>query len=124
VLQGRIDRLDQWPDGTLDIVDYKSGRSEVTEEQVRGDVGLMVYEMLVHHHFPLHPVRVAIHALRPNTRATVERTPEEFAAVTGIIDDVARAIAAEVDWRGVASPERCAGCDFERFCPDWRGADS
>ena len=121
VLQGRIDRLDQWPDGTLDIVDYKSGRSGVTEEQVRGDVGLMVYETLVRHHFPLQPVRVAIHALRPNLRATVERTDEERAAVVEFLDGVARAIADEEAWRGVSNPDRCVGCDFERFCPDWRG---
>jgi RecB family exonuclease len=120
ILQGRIDRLDQWPDGTLDIVDYKSGRREVTEEQVRAEIGLMVYEILVRHHFPLHPVRVAIHALRPNVRVTVERTPEEFAAIVTLIDDVARAIAAEEAWRGVSTPSCCEGCDFAHFCPDFR----
>lgn len=123
VLQGRIDRVDQWPDGTLDIVDYKSGRSTVTEEQVRGDVGLMVYETLVRHHFPLLPVRIAIHALRPNERVTIQRTDEERAAVEEVLDGVARAIAEETEWRGVSNPERCVGCDFERFCPDWRGPE-
>lgn len=120
VLQGRIDRLDQAPDGTLEIVDYKSGRSGVTEEQVRGDVGLMVYETLVRHHFPAFPVRVAIHALRPNQRVTVERTDAERQAAAAMIDGVAQAIANEQDWRGVAHPDHCIGCDFERFCPDWR----
>jgi RecB family exonuclease len=121
VLRGRVDRLDEWPDGTLDIVDYKSGRREVTEEQVRADVGLMVYETLVRNVFPERPVRVAIHALRPNQRLTIARTQGEAAAVAALIDDVAAKIAAEAAWKGVSQPDSCLGCDFERYCPDWRG---
>lgn len=120
VLTGRIDRLDEWPDGSLDIVDYKSGRSGVTEEQVRSDVGLMAYETLIRALYPDRVVRIAIHALRPNLRATVARTPEEAAGAAEILDDVARAIAAETLWTGVNVEERCVGCDFETYCPDWR----
>lgn len=121
VLRGRVDRVDEWSDGTLDIVDYKSGRREVTEEQVRSDVGLMVYEMLVRKIFPERPIRVAIHALRPNTRLTLQRTEEEAEAAAALIDDVAARIAAEAAFQGVARPDSCLGCDFERLCPDWRG---
>ena len=38
VLIGRVDRLDQYPDGTLEIVDYKSGRLNVTEDDVKSDL--------------------------------------------------------------------------------------
>jgi RecB family exonuclease len=120
ILTGRIDRLDEWPDGSLDIVDYKSGRSEVTEEQVRCDVGLMAYETLVRAAYPGRTVRIAIHALRPNLRATVVRTPAEAAGAAQVLDDVARAILAETLWTGVNVEERCVGCDFETYCPDWR----
>lgn len=120
ILTGRIDRLDEHPDGTLDIVDYKSGRDVVTEEQVRHDVGLMVYEMLVCHHFPGRAVRVAIHALRPNVRVTIERVPSEAAAVALLIDDVARAVANDTAFAGVNRADICVGCDFEAFCPDWK----
>lgn len=120
ILTGRVDRIDEWPDGSLDIVDYKSGRSEVTEDQVRADVGLMVYETLARAIYPGRPIRVAIHALRPNHRVDVIRTPEESAGVEELLDDIARAIAAETVWTGVNVEERCVGCDFENFCPDWR----
>jgi RecB family exonuclease len=121
ILRGRVDRVDEWADGTLDIVDYKSGRREITEEQVRADIGLMVYETVIRHMFPERTVRVAIHALRPNTRITVTRTPSEAAGVLSLQDDIARAIAEEREWHGVNSPERCPHCDFERFCPDRKG---
>lgn len=119
ILTGRVDRVDEWPDGTLDIVDYKSGRSVVTEEQVRADIGLMAYETLVRALFPDRPVRVAIHALRPNLRVTVARTRDEASAAAGFLDDVARLILADIEFRGVAVEETCVGCDFERFCSDW-----
>lgn len=121
VLRGRLDRLDEWPDGTLEIVDYKSGRHEVTEQQVRSDVGLMVYEMLVRKIFPDRPIRIAIHALRPNIRLTVQRTADEASSAASIIDEVAARIAAEAAWHGVSIPDTCTGCDFERICPDWKG---
>jgi hypothetical protein len=71
--------------------------------------------------FPERAVRVAIHALRPNTRLTIERSGEEAAAVAALIDDVAHAIAAEAAWKGVNDPDLCSRCDFAAFCPDWRG---
>lgn len=118
LLRGRLDRLDQWPDGTLEIVDYKSGRSHVTEEDVRGEIGLMVYEMLVRAHYPLHPVRITLHALRPDVRVSLERTEEERREAAAFIDRVARAIADETEWRGRPSESLCGACDFARFCPD------
>src|SRR5438874_415659 len=33
-LQGRVDRVDLHPDGTLEIIDYKSGRRETSAEAV------------------------------------------------------------------------------------------
>jgi putative RecB family exonuclease len=122
ILNGRLDRLDEWPDGALDVVDYKSGRSEVTEEQVREDIGLMAYETMVRHLYPDREVRVAIHALKPNTRVTITRTDAEAASVAAFLDEVASTIIAETEFRGVASADVCSWCDFEDYCPDWRGA--
>jgi len=119
ILTGRVDRVDEWPDGSLDIVDYKSGRSEVTEEQVRADIGLMAYETMVRALYPDRAVRVAIHALRPNLRVTVARTPEEAGEAAALLDDLACLILADREFRGVAVADVCNGCDFERFCPDW-----
>lgn len=121
ILTGRVDRVDEWPDGSLDIVDYKSGRSTVTEEQVLSDIGLMVYETIVRSLFPDRPVRVAIHALRPNLRVTIQRDQHQVAEVAAFLDETARLIEHDTLWSGVNTVECCTGCDFERFCPDWKG---
>ncbi|NMC83490.1 MAG: PD-(D/E)XK nuclease family protein [Armatimonadetes bacterium] len=125
VLMGRVDRVDRHPDGTLEIIDYKSGRSRVTESQTRADIGLMVYEAMIRRLYPDSRVTVSIHALRPNQRATIARTDGEFAEVLTFIDDTAHAIAAETDWEGVCDKDLCEDCDFLRWCPDrWPGRDA
>ena len=52
VLIGRIDRLDEREDGSLDIVDYKSGRSSVSSEDIATDLAMGCYQLLFRHHYP------------------------------------------------------------------------
>ena len=44
LLRGRVDRVDRHPDGTYELIDYKTGRAK-TEEELREDVQLSVYQM-------------------------------------------------------------------------------
>ncbi|MCX6340981.1 MAG: PD-(D/E)XK nuclease family protein, partial [Fimbriimonadales bacterium] len=39
-LVGRIDRIDEHEDGTLEIIDYKSGRSTITDSEVETDLAM------------------------------------------------------------------------------------
>ena len=44
LLRGRVDRVDRHPDGTYELIDYKTGRAK-TEQELREDVQLSVYQM-------------------------------------------------------------------------------
>ena len=44
VLRGRVDRVDRLPDGSYELIDYKTGKAR-TEEQLREDVQLSLYQM-------------------------------------------------------------------------------
>jgi len=46
-LSGRVDRIDRHADGALEIIDYKSGRHEVTAEDVRDSLAMTI--------LPVHP---------------------------------------------------------------------
>ncbi|MCS7209963.1 MAG: PD-(D/E)XK nuclease family protein [Fimbriimonadales bacterium] len=117
VLMGRIDRVDEHPDGTLEIIDYKSGRAEVTEEQVRNDLALHCYALLLHEHYPDRPLWIAIYALRPNKKVAV---PIETATLTEFHELLNRLVAQilDDDW-AVLNPEwipECAECEFLELC--------
>lgn len=78
-LLGRVDRVDEYPDGTLEIVDYKSGREGVTQDEVAHDIAMCCYQLLLRHKFPDRPVRARIVALRTGTSAAASLSDEEAA---------------------------------------------
>src|SRR6185312_1974711 len=43
VLSGRVDRIDERPDGTVVVVDYKTGRRRPSDAAARGSLALAVY---------------------------------------------------------------------------------
>ena len=44
LLRGRVDRVDRLPDGSYELIDYKTGKAK-TEEDLRQDIQLSVYQM-------------------------------------------------------------------------------
>lgn len=69
-LVGRPDRVDEYDDGTLEIVDYKTGRLTVTAEEIEQDIAMGCYQLLVKDLYPDRKVVATIIALRSGDRAT------------------------------------------------------
>src|ERR687895_475377 len=44
LLRGRVDRVDRRPDGSYELIDYKTGKAK-TESELREDVQLSLYQM-------------------------------------------------------------------------------
>ena len=57
-------------DGALEIVDYKSGRLGMTEEDVKGALAMSIYQLLVKRTHPDRRVFATIHALRGGVTAS------------------------------------------------------
>ncbi|MCX7926265.1 MAG: PD-(D/E)XK nuclease family protein, partial [Fimbriimonadales bacterium] len=117
VLMGRIDRVDEHPDGTLEIIDYKSGRADVNEEQVRNDFALHCYALLVQEYYPDRPLQIAIHALRPNKKVAVPVSQETLDEFRELLDQLVAEILSE-DWE-LLRPQwipACAECEFLELC--------
>lgn len=119
VLMGRVDRIDEHADGSLEIIDYKSGRLHVTEEEVRQDLAMGVYTLLASRLFAGRRITATIYALRSNQKATVEHTTDELAELEAMI----RLLAAEIaqvdrdsDIEPTWKPDICPYCDYLRLC--------
>ena len=79
-LVGRIDRVDEHADGSVEIIDYKSGETW-TEEALRNDVALNCYAMLLRTIIPDKQIFTSIVSLKSGDKCSVEATPpglEEF----------------------------------------------
>ena len=80
ILSGRVDRIDRHPDGTLEVVDYKSGRLETTQEEVSDDLAMNIYQLILRRSYPGSRVMATIYCLRSGVHASAELADAEACA--------------------------------------------
>lgn len=117
-LVGRIDRLDQHDDGTLEIIDYKSGRERVTEQDVASDIAMGCYQLLVAKQFAGQPVKATILALKSGMQASHSFSAgelEEFERDLVLLCDEIATTDDLYDRVPVYKPF-CKDCDFLLLC--------
>jgi RecB family exonuclease len=117
VLLGRIDRLDEHEDGTLDVVDYKSGRGHVTSDEVHADLAMGVYQVLVRANYPDRNVKATIVALRAGASASAqlnEAEREEF--INDLVEIGERILHADYESMEPTPKALCPRCDFLPLC--------
>jgi putative RecB family exonuclease len=116
-LVGRVDRIDQHPDGMLEVLDYKSGRGEVTDAQVASDIAMSCYQLLVRRSIPDHPVRATLLSLRTRSRGTASMSDEELAEFEFSVRELGvRILNHEWSEMGPIRKGLCEGCDFISLC--------
>jgi len=114
-LTGRIDRVDRHPDGTYEVIDYKTGSARRANELQR-DLQLGVYALAAKEVFRFNPLSLSYYYLETSERVTVEKPVERLEEDRQTIVKVADGIRAE---QFPARPDRmkCSGCDFRLLCP-------
>jgi putative RecB family exonuclease len=121
-LSGRIDRVDEHADGTLEIVDYKSGRDTVDTAEVAESLALSLYQLLVKRAMPDRRVFATLVALRTGASASAELTAEALAALEAECLETGEIIRNK-DWESVQPipNDHCPYCDFLPHCERfWR----
>ena len=121
-LSGRVDRVDEHHDGALEIVDYKSGREQVAEEDVRNSLALSIYQILVKQKMPDRRVFATLVALRTGARASAELDEAERDELRAACLATGEEIRTR-DWENVLPVvnDHCPHCDFLPHCARfWR----
>ncbi|MEO3813756.1 PD-(D/E)XK nuclease family protein [Sphaerisporangium sp. B11E5] len=147
-VSGRVDRIDRRGD-ELVIVDYKTGRRPLTEDDARSSLALAIYAMassrVLHrpcHQVELHHLPTATTATWTHTDASLRRhlsRAEDLAQEASEADESYRALreehppgtgagparTARLDERFPARPGPiCSWCDYRNHCPEGRAAGS
>ncbi|HET6645609.1 MAG TPA: PD-(D/E)XK nuclease family protein [Fimbriimonadales bacterium] len=115
-LVGRLDRVDERADGTLEIIDYKSG-GERKAEELESDVAMNVYALLLRQRFPQAKIRITFANLKTNRRVSADISG---AALDSFCTDI-HAVGVEVlnrDYENVDPKYKqlCKTCDFLPLC--------
>lgn len=117
ILAGRVDRVDRHPDGMLEIVDYKSGRWDVTPEDVASDLAMNIYQLILRRCYQGVRVIATIYCLRSGVQASAEMSDEEAEEFASDILTLGEEILNR-DYENI-EPVRipaCAWCDFLPRC--------
>lgn len=121
-VSGRVDRVDE-RDGELVVVDYKTGRSTLSEADARGSLALALYVLGARRTFRTDCTRVELHHLPSgqvhgwdHSEETLERHVRRAEAIA------AEATAATASGDDEAFPPRpssmCGWCDYAQHCPE------
>ena len=132
-LSGRVDRIDE-RDGELVVVDYKTGRRELTADDARGSQALALYVLGVRRTLRRDCRRVELHHLPTGTVAAAEHTDESLHRHLNRAEQTAADIVTATDTLASgADPDDvfpanpgpgCAWCDFRRHCPAGRASST
>lgn len=130
-LSGRVDRIDD-RDGELVVVDYKTGRRELSDDDARGSQALALYVVAARRTLRRACRRVELHHLPSGEVASFEHTDESLARQIGRAEQTADDIVAATDTlaAGAAADDvfppapgpSCSWCDFRKHCPEGRAA--
>jgi RecB family exonuclease len=111
---GRIDRMDRTADGSVNIVDYKTGKAR-SQEDADESLQLSIYAMAAHEKWGYKVGDVVFHNLEGNVPVSSRRSAFELERARERVLAVARGIAA-----GDFDPQagfHCSFCAFRGLCP-------
>jgi DNA helicase-2/ATP-dependent DNA helicase PcrA len=115
LLRGRVDRVDRRPDGSYELIDYKTGRAK-TEEELRQDVQLSLYQMGARESWRLQTSAQSYFYVLTGEKVPVEHSEEELERVRDTVATIARGILGQ-DFEPTPSPDVCRFCDYRIICP-------
>jgi DNA helicase-2/ATP-dependent DNA helicase PcrA len=113
-IAGRIDRIDRMPDGSVAVVDYKTGKAR-SQEDADDSLQLSIYAMAAREKWGYEVSQLVFHNLEGNVPVVSRRTEFQLAETRNQVGDVARNIAA-----GNFKPKPdyyCNFCAFRGLCP-------
>src|SRR2546427_4994960 len=114
-LTGRIDRVDRHPDGSYEVIDYKTGSAKRAAELQR-DLQLGVYALAAREVFRFDPLSLSYYYLETSERVTVDKPQERLEDDRQTIVKVAEGIRAEL-FPARPGRKKCPGCDFRPARP-------
>ncbi len=132
----RIDRIDLLPDGTYEVINYKTGKSALEPEELADDLQTAVLYLAANAHkrFEGKVSKVGFYFLRAGRKVSISPSPGDLAKIVRRIQDTAGSIVkfsrppglvgkllkrerdpAELGKRGAL----CASCEYLAVCPAW-----
>ena len=105
-----MDRVDKLPDGSYELIDYKTGKAK-TERELREDVQLSLYQMGARESWGLETAAQSYYYVMDNRKVPVAHSEEELDRVRGTVGIQSH------NFEPKPSFELCSFCDYRIVCP-------
>ncbi|HEX2071755.1 MAG TPA: ATP-dependent DNA helicase [Thermoleophilaceae bacterium] len=115
VIRGRVDRVDRRPDGSYEVIDYKTGRSK-TAAELQSDVQLSIYQMGARESWGIETSAHSYYYVMTAEKVPVAHSDAELDRVRATIEEIGAGISRQ-DFQPTPSHEICSFCDFRIICP-------
>lgn len=123
VVAGIIDRIDVRPDGTFEIIDYKTAKKMPPQEKIDNDLQLSIYLKAFLNRYPeetknLEKITVSLYFLRHGVKLSSTRTREQLEALE--MDFLATIADIEAGKFEPNLNPLCDYCGYQKLCPLWK----
>ena len=115
LLRGRVDRVDRLPDGSYELIDYKTGKAK-TEEDLRQDIQLSIYQMGARESWGVRTSAQSYMYVMTGDKVPVAHTEEELDRVRATVEQIGEGILRQ-EFQPTPSQEICSFCDYRIICP-------
>ncbi len=114
-LRGRVDRVDELPEGGYELIDYKTGDPKARSD-LATDVQLAIYRLAARAAWRLEAEAGSYWYVLADEKVAVRSSPDDLERVERVVLEVGEGIMGQ-DFEPRPSPEICSWCDFRLICP-------
>ena len=115
-LRGRVDRVDELPDGRFELIDYKTGDPR-PQRELESDIQLAIYRLAAREAWRLDAGSMGSYwYVLADEKVAVGGSSDDLERVESTVLEVGEGIMGQ-DFEPRPSPEICSWCDFRLICP-------
>jgi DNA helicase-2/ATP-dependent DNA helicase PcrA len=114
-VRGRVDRVDRLPDGSYELIDYKTGERK-SEAQLENDLQLALYRLAAREAWGLEAGTGSYYYVLDADKVAAPVRADDAERVERTVLEVGEGVLGQ-DFEPRPSPTTCSWCDYRLICP-------